>query len=102
MNWLSKWREERKAEERRKGFDYGAGELLRGVSTVILEDTVAFSDKPFDHGVNAAIQAWREAKLARITRLNFIKDQFATLDPNIALVKCIDAAISEEQPEELG
>lgn len=69
---MFKWWKARKARAQQqlfdRGFDYAAGELLRGKQPQELEDHVdgahMFEDaNEFDDGIVAALVAWRQAGL---------------------------------------
>jgi hypothetical protein len=60
IDWLRIRKERARAERRRQGFDYAAGELLRGVPVAEVEVRVydSFYRDSFNYGMQSAILAW--------------------------------------------
>jgi hypothetical protein len=89
MNWLRKWLDKQRAlrdlRAHRNGYDWMAGELLRGAKTADeLEDlhhACMWSKTPFDDGVIAALAKWRERKrpnyIAPLHRLELCISSYA-------------------------
>lgn len=64
MNTLSKWLQKRKQERggllRSRGYDFAAGELLRGTTRDRLESVSLYGRTAFDEGVDNAIRDWEK------------------------------------------
>lgn len=56
LDWLALWRQRRYDAAWRRGYDWAAGEILRGDSTVQEIFDQAVMPGPFDRGAQAAIQ----------------------------------------------
>lgn len=65
MSWLQRRRERVLRLRYEQGFDYAAGQLLRGVPPETLNDQsdTAFSPDVFDKGIRAATAAFRARKM---------------------------------------
>lgn len=61
MSFITRWRERRERQHFVDGFNYAAGELLRGAEPEAVEQTadVLFNPTQFDAGITAALVAWQ-------------------------------------------
>lgn len=104
FKWLDKQRALADLRKHRNGFDWMAGELLRGAKTVDeLEDLHAcyvWKPGPFDEGVKAAIAAYRKLKknsarpnyLGPLNKLELVIDSHCT---SAEVRHAVDRAMSE-------
>jgi hypothetical protein len=59
--WILKRRARRNSEQFLHGYDWAAGQLLRGVATERIEEQIVNDDFPaslFDNGARAALRTW--------------------------------------------
>lgn len=104
FKWLDKQRALRDLRAHRNGFDWMAGELLRGAKTADeleeLHNTYCWMPGPFDDGVKAAIAAYRKLKqnparpnyLGPLNRLELVIDSHRT---NAEVRHAVECAMSE-------
>lgn len=64
-DWFARQRSIREDRARARGFDWAAGQLLRGAPVAELEAQIAFVDfTSFDQGIVDAIARWDRASIA--------------------------------------